>query len=84
MKIRIVLTGRGYDAARLPEQLDLAAGATVSAALAAIQAEFGEGKLPASTLVVHSGKHLGTVAAYDDAPLAEGDEIMLLQPVAGG
>lgn len=84
MQIRLVLTGRGYDRTQLPERLDLAAGATISAALATIQAAIGSARLPASTLVILSGRHLGTVAAYDDAPLAEGDEIMLLQPVAGG
>jgi sulfur carrier protein ThiS len=84
MRIRIHVAGRGYDAARLPERLELGAGSTVAGALAKLDQHVSAGKLAAATLVILSGRHLGSLARFEDAPLADNDELMLLQPVAGG
>ena len=84
MKVRIVVTGRGYDAADVPAELELREGAMLAEAVAQLRERIGTTRLAASTLVIVSGKHVGTWAAFDDAALADGDELMLLQPVAGG
>lgn len=84
MKIRIVITGRGYDAAQAPREVEVPAGATVSRAIAAALGSDESGQMATSTLVIAGGRHLGTLADYEDAALADGDELMLLQPVAGG
>jgi len=31
-----------------------------------------------------AGKHVGSIAQHADSPLREGDEIVLIAPVAGG
>ena len=86
MKVKIVISGRGYhDAAALPEELTLPDGASVDDALARLDELLPEGvSLPESCLVVVSGDHLGTVASHAQRALADGDELMLVAPVAGG
>jgi molybdopterin converting factor small subunit len=84
MKIRVVITGRGYDAATSPGEVDLPAGAAVSDAIEAVLGSDVAAHLTASTLVIASGRHLGTLGGYENATLNDGDELMLLQPVAGG
>ncbi len=84
MKIQIAITGRGYDTTKVPGQVELPTGATVADALAAALGAEGTGQLAASTLVIAGGRHLGTLRDYENAALADGDEVMLLQPVAGG
>ena len=86
MKVRFTMMGRSYDAAgQLPDELDLTAEARVEDALEAISSLLPEDQeLPTSCLVVHNGKHLGTVASHDNARLAEQDELVLIAPVAGG
>ena len=84
MKVRIVLTGRGYDAADVPAELELREGATLEDAVAQLREQLGNARLAASALVIVAGKHVGTLAAFDNVVLADGEEVMLLQPVAGG
>jgi molybdopterin converting factor small subunit len=82
VKIRIVVAGRGYDAEhRLPPELDLPAGSTIQNALERLG---GGVDLPTTCLVIVSGVHVGTLGGFTDQPLKEGDEVLLLAPVAGG
>jgi len=86
MMIRVAISGRHYDlAAGLPEELSLADGASVDAALAAVAGLLPAGsRLPASCLVAVSGEHLGTLASHVSRPLRDGDELLVIAPVAGG
>ena len=86
MNIRLVITGRGYHLAdQLPDRITLDDGATVRDALAVVNQMLGErGELPPSCLVSVAGDHAGTLARHDNRPLTDGDELMLIAPVAGG
>ena len=86
MHVKLVISGRGYhDASALPEELTLPAGASVDDALARIAELLPEGvRLPESCLVAVSGEHLGTLARHAERELADGDELLLVAPVAGG
>ena len=86
MIVKVVIAGRGYDAAQdVPEQLALAEQATVDDALAAIDRLLPDGHpLAASCLVALSGEHLGTVGSHRPRRLREGDELVIVAPVAGG
>ena len=86
MRIRIVISGRGYDAAAsIPAELELPEGATIDDALKAIDAVLPEGrKLAASCLIAVSGTHVGTVASHPPRALGDGEELILIAPVAGG
>ena len=86
LNVRIIFLGRRYDAAEaLPDRLCLADGATLDDALSAItQRLSGDHPLAASCLVAVSGMHLGTLADHRPKLLKDGDELILLAPVAGG
>ncbi len=86
MKIRVILTGRSYhNAAALSDALELPDDATLSDALAAINDQLGEdAALPPTCLIALAGRHVGNVAACDDRPLTDGQELTLVAPVAGG
>jgi len=86
MKIRLVLSGRSYDAAgSIPRELELPPGATVADAVALLARLLPEGRgLPPSCLVAVAGKHLGTLSGHAEHVLADGDELVLIAPVAGG
>jgi hypothetical protein len=85
MNVRLVYSGRGYDAAAsLPGSLSLPDGSTLDDALRAIGKTAQGFTLQASCLVAVSGIHLGTVAAHRAVRLHDGDEILLIAPVAGG
>ena len=86
MKVRVVLSGRSYDAAEaMPDCLTLPDGAAVDEALRQLAGLMPEGKgLPKSCLVAVSGAHLGTVASHRSRVLRDGDELVLIAPVAGG
>lgn len=89
MHIRLTYSGRNYDqAATLPPHLELPDGATVSRALEAVQAALRAAPpasaLPGTALVAVAGVHVGTVRAHQDRPLRDGEELLLITPVAGG
>ena len=86
MHIRIAFSGRGYDRARsLPEDLELPDGGTLDDALNRL-AELlpDDSPLPAACLIAISGEHAGTVGRHAPRPLVDGDELVLIAPVAGG
>jgi molybdopterin converting factor small subunit len=86
LNVQIILMGRGYDLAQsAPDRLCLPDGATVDDALEAWSAHLPNGyPLAASCLVALSGEHLGTLAKHRGCTLKDGDELVLLVPVAGG
>ena len=86
MKIDLVYTGRSYQLAEaLPGELELHDGARLSDALLAVdKLVASEDPLPPSCLISISGQHVGTLAAHDDPELHDGDELVLIAPVAGG
>ena len=86
MKVRVSICGRHYDQALgLPKELELAEGCRLSEALRALAAAVpADSPLPDSCLVAVSGKHLGTVSRHRDQALNDGDELMVLAPLAGG
>ncbi len=85
MKLQLVMTGRDYHTAeKLPEELELADAATLQDALSAIDNLLGEAILPTSCLLALNGDHVGSVASYDDRPLKDGEELVIIAPVAGG
>ena len=86
MNVRVTLTGRRYDLAEhLPPTLELADDATLASALARLTSALpGDDQLPATCMIAVGGTHLGTLAAHRDCPLQDGDEIVLVTPVAGG
>lgn len=86
MKVRVVISGRNYDLAEsIPEYLTLSDGSSVDDALQALAELFPEGRpLPESCLVAVSGLHLGTVRSHMPRQLQDGDELVLIAPVAGG
>ncbi len=86
MKVRVVITGRGYPAAeQLPAELTLADGCSLDEALRTLAARAPAGRgLDGSCLVVVSGTHLGTIRSHRPGVLRDGDELTLIAPVAGG
>ena len=86
MKIHVVYAGRNYPLSQqMPSALDLPAGASLAAALAALTSLLEpDTALPASCLVAVSGTHAGTVGRCVDRQLRDGDELLLIAPVAGG
>lgn len=86
MKIRVVYTGRSYQTAEsLPGELTLSDGARLDDALRAISDCLPAAEpLPTTCLVSLAGRHRGTVARHTDDVLNDGDELVLIAPVAGG
>jgi molybdopterin converting factor small subunit len=85
MKIRITYLGRSYQHAEvLPEQIDLEPGASIVDAVTVVNSLLGDTELPGSCLVSISGEHVGSVASFTNQALREGDELVLIAPVAGG
>jgi sulfur carrier protein ThiS len=86
MKIRVVISGRNYDAAQgVPDELTLPDGTSLDDALTALAGRLcNADRLPESCLVAVSGVHVGTVGRHAGRALREGDELMLFSPVAGG
>jgi molybdopterin converting factor small subunit len=86
MNIRVVFAGRNYDAGQtLPESLSLPDGASLDEALRVLAGRLpGRNDLPKSCLVAVSGTHLGTVESHRPQTLRDGDELLLIAPVAGG
>ena len=86
MKIHVVISGRSYDAAeRIPDELTLPEGCSVGEALQRLAELFPDGKrLPDSCLIAVSGTHLGTLRNHSPRTLRDGDELVVIAPVAGG
>ena len=86
MKLRIAVTGRSYNQTEgLPSELTLAEGATLEDAIREIAGLLADRPaLPTSCLVSLAGRHLGTLASYENAKLRDGDSLVLIAPVAGG
>jgi len=86
MKIKLVITGRSYDAvADVPAELDLPDGAKVDDAVQQVAGYLPEDRpLPATCLVAVSGSHVGTLNTHPNPQLKDGDELVLVAPVAGG
>ncbi len=86
MNIQVVISGRAYHTMQdVPESLDLAEGATLDDALTRIgDALSDDQRLPATAMIAVAGKHVGTLARHESCRLKEGDEIVLIVPVAGG
>jgi hypothetical protein len=86
MQVRIHVSGRNYHrAAALPQRLTLPDGCPLDAALEALAAALPEGEHWQETcLLAVAGVHVGTWRDHRPAVLREGDEILLLMPVAGG
>jgi molybdopterin converting factor small subunit len=86
MKIRVVISGRSYDAAEtVPEELTLPEGCSLDEALRTLSGLIPGGKgLPDSCLVAVSGTHLGTLRRHRARDLQHGDELVVIAPVAGG
>ncbi len=86
MKVRVVIAGRSYDAAdAVPEYVTLPEGCPLDEALQTVAELIAGGKgLPDSCLIAVSGTHLGTLCNHRPRTLADGDELVLIAPVAGG
>jgi molybdopterin converting factor small subunit len=86
MKLSVVITGRHYhESSTAPKELTLPNRATIEDALQMLADHMPQGQtLPASCLVVLSGQHLGTIAKHEAAAIRDGDELVLIAPVAGG
>jgi len=86
MKINLVISGRSYrTSGDLPTHLELPDGATLSDAVTALSEKLpADAGLPDSCLVAVSGTHLGTLATHQPRTLADGDELVIIAPVAGG
>lgn len=86
VKIRLVVTGRGYHAAEsLPDQWEVPDHATVDDLMRLVMERYGDGAgWSATCLIAVAGRHLGTVASHEPAALRDGDEVTLIAPVAGG
>lgn len=86
MIVRVVLTGRGYDAAEaLPSELTLPNECSIDDALGVVAGHLSNGQsLSGSSLIAVNGQHLGSLRSHREAKLREGDELMIIAPVAGG
>jgi molybdopterin converting factor small subunit len=86
MKVRIVVGGRNYDLAdSIPQQLTLPEGASVDDALTALLGHVPKNRsLSGSCLIAVSGVHLGSLQRHHAQLLQDGDELLVLSPVAGG
>jgi hypothetical protein len=86
MKIQLTISGRNYDAAAsLPRELTLPEGASLQVALDRLAELLPDGqRLPNACLVAVSGQHVGTLRSASPRILRDGDELLLLAPVAGG
>jgi molybdopterin converting factor small subunit len=86
MQIRLFVAGRSYErVARIPEEIHLDDGATLDDALRELSGLLPDGQeLPASCVLAVSGRHCGTIGSHRPEPLRDGDELVVLAPVAGG
>ena len=81
-----MVSGRGYQRSEgLPESLALPEGCSLDEALKTLASLMpGNRGLDGSCLIAVSGTHLGTVRSHRAHVLREGDELVVIAPVAGG
>jgi molybdopterin converting factor subunit 1 len=80
MSVTVLLFASYADALGAPSlTVDLPAGATVADVLTAVRARPGAGGLPPRPLVAVNQRY-----ASPSSPVAAGDEVALIPPVAGG
>jgi sulfur carrier protein ThiS len=86
VKIHVTIAGRSYHMAeKLPPWMELPEGSSVDDALQHLAALMPAGTaLDPHCLVAVSGAHLGTLQVHRPHTLCEGDELLVLAPVAGG
>ena len=86
MQVKVIISGRNYHTlGSIPARLDLPEGCTLHDAIQTAAAALPAGvSLPEACLVAVSGKHLGTLHSHLPCVLKEGDELLLIAPVAGG
>ena len=86
MKVKVVISGRSYRPPKsIPDELALPDRCSVDEALRRLAELLPPGrKLPESCLVAVSGAHLGTLRSHAPRELEEGDELVVIAPVAGG
>jgi molybdopterin converting factor small subunit len=86
VKIRVTLSGRTYqDAAGVPEEWSVEDGAALDGVLSRLATLLADGAgLSGTCLVAVSGKHVGTISRHTALRLRDGDEVMVIAPVAGG
>ncbi len=85
MKIHVVVSGRNYPTSQdAPDRLELPDGSTVTDALKTVSEIAGGAPMPDSCLIAVSGTHLGTLSQHEPRPLKDGDELVIIAPVAGG
>lgn len=84
MQIQLFITGRMYHLADgAPDRIDLPDDATLTQAVAALQQLLPE-PLPDTTLLSVGNRHCGSIGRFDDCDLRDGDELIVVAPVAGG
>ena len=69
--------------ASFPKSLELPEPARLDDALQRIAAALAE-PIASSCLISVSGRHVGTLADHPNCQLSDGDELLLLAPIAGG
>lgn len=80
MRVRVLFFASYAEAfGRTEQALDLADGATVADCVTAIRADPAASRVPPSPLVAVNQRY-----ARPETLLAEGDEVALIPPVAGG
>ncbi|MFH1269106.1 MAG: MoaD/ThiS family protein [Planctomycetota bacterium] len=86
MKVKVVISGRSYETAEsVPEHLTLPDACSLDDALRSLAEFLPAGRtLPSSCLVAVSGTHLGTLGNHASRELRDGDELVVIAPVAGG
>ena len=84
MRVQLFITGRMYHLADdAPDALELPDDADLAIAIERMQGALPE-PLPESTIISVSGRHAGAIGQFENTPLRDGDELMLVAPVAGG
>jgi molybdopterin converting factor small subunit len=86
VNVRIAVVGWQYHVTgQLPRSVEVLDGATVDVALTALRAAMPDGReLSPHAMLAVAGRHIGTVELHDACRLREGDEMMVIVPVAGG
>jgi hypothetical protein len=86
VNVRLMVSGRGYQASEsLPQSLALPEGCSLDEALQTLASLMpADRRLDGRCLIAVSGTHLGTVRSHRPYVLREGEELVVIAPVAGG